>query len=137
MMCESIAKAAKNATLLIHEATFEEEMVEEAIQKKHSTTKDAIATATKSGAYRTILTHFSQRYPKIPVLPDSAGERSRIAIAFDLMSINLAELEKLPLTVEPCMYIFEEEAAEVDADEDLIMEDQEGTNGGKHVEGST
>lgn len=124
MICDSIAIAAKDATLLIHEATFEEEMEEEAILKKHSTTKDAIVTAIKSGAYRTVLTHFSQRYPKIPVLSNSAGKRSSIAIAFDLMSINLADLEKLPLTVEPCMYIFEEEAGEVDVEEDLIMEEQ-------------
>ena len=41
----------------------------------------------QAGAYRTILTHFSQRYPKIPKI-----EKSFLAstcIAFDLMSINL------------------------------------------------
>ena len=41
----------------------------------------------QSKAYRTILTHFSQRYPKIPKI-----EKSFLAttcIAFDLMSINL------------------------------------------------
>lgn len=41
----------------------------------------------QSGAYRTILTHFSQRYPKIPKI-----EKSFLAttcIAFDLMSVNL------------------------------------------------
>ena len=42
----------------------------------------------QAGAYRTILTHFSQRYPKIPKIDDSFS--SSTCIAFDLMSVNLA-----------------------------------------------
>lgn len=42
----------------------------------------------QAGAYRVILTHFSQRYPKIPVLGDSRSETT--CIAFDLMTVNLA-----------------------------------------------
>jgi len=41
----------------------------------------------QSGAYRTILTHFSQRYPKIPKIEKSF--LTTTCIAFDLMSINL------------------------------------------------
>ena len=39
----------------------------QAISKRHSTTEEALQVAADMGAYRTILTHFSQRYPKIPV----------------------------------------------------------------------
>ena len=49
----------------------------------------------QSGAYRTILTHFSQRYPKIPKI-----EKSFLAstcIAFDLMSVNLKGMGLPPL----------------------------------------
>ena len=42
----------------------------------------------QAGAYRVILTHFSQRYPKIPVIGDSRADTT--CIAFDLMSVNLA-----------------------------------------------
>ena len=42
----------------------------------------------QAGAYRTILTHFSQRYPKIPKI--DASFSSSTCIAFDLMSVNLA-----------------------------------------------
>lgn len=54
-------------------------------------------------AYRTILTHFSQRYPRMPDGLDagSAGGclRDRPAIAFDGMLVPLALLPALPLVV--------------------------------------
>jgi ribonuclease BN (tRNA processing enzyme) len=36
------------------------------VKRRHSTTEEALEVAAASGAYRTVLTHFSQRYPKIP-----------------------------------------------------------------------
>lgn len=50
-------------------------------------THEAVRTGKQAGAYRTILTHFSQRYPKIPVVDSSFLEST--CIAFDLMSVNL------------------------------------------------
>ena len=43
----------------------------EALAKRHSLTREAVATGAKAGAYRTLLTHFSQRYPRIPVIDAS------------------------------------------------------------------
>lgn len=123
MPCNSVIKAAENATLLIHEATFEQDMIEEALRKRHSTTKDALEVSRKAKSQYTILTHFSQRYPKVPVLTESSEVSSRVGIAFDLMSVNLAELDRLPSVVRPCMFLFEEEAAEADEnDEDVLSE---------------
>ena len=52
----------------IHEATFEEDMWESAIVKKHSTVGEALDVI--GGAKYGILTHFSQRYGKsCPELP--------------------------------------------------------------------
>ena len=48
----------------------------------------SVLLCLQAGAYRTILTHFSQRYPKIPKIDDSFS--SSTCIAFDLMSVNLA-----------------------------------------------
>ena len=63
--CANIRDAAKECTLLIHEATFENGLEHEALTKKHSTTAEALEIG--SSAYLNILTHFSQRYPKVPV----------------------------------------------------------------------
>ncbi len=40
--CDALVEAGTDATLLIHEATFEDGMAEEARDKYHSTTSEAI-----------------------------------------------------------------------------------------------
>lgn len=52
--------------VLIHEATFEDEMRSEAVAKKHSTAGEAVVVAHEMNAKLCILTHFSQRYPTMP-----------------------------------------------------------------------
>ncbi|KAF3646240.1 hypothetical protein FXO38_19252, partial [Capsicum annuum] len=68
--CSQVIEASLGATILIHEATFEDGLVEEAIARNHSTIKEAIEVGDSAGAYRVILTHFSQRYPKVPALDE-------------------------------------------------------------------
>ncbi|KAI3866557.1 hypothetical protein MKW92_051998 [Papaver armeniacum] len=83
--CPELKDASKGATVLIHEVTcnFEENMVEKAKEKNHSTTKQAIDAGggeyPRDGAYRVILTHFSQRYPKIPVFDEEHAHKTCIA----------------------------------------------------------
>lgn len=86
--------SSHGATLLIHEATFDDQLIGEAIARNHSTTTEAIEVGHSIDAYRVILTHFSQRYPKIPTISDSGMQKT--GIAFDLMSINIADLPQLP-----------------------------------------
>lgn len=45
--CEAVVKAAQGATLLVHEATFEDGLEGEAVTKKHSTVSDAVTTGIK------------------------------------------------------------------------------------------
>lgn len=92
--CPELIEASRGATVLIHEATFEDGMVEEAIARNHSTTKEAVDVGNSAGAYRIILTHFSQRYPKIPIFDETHMHKT--CIAFDMMSINIADLPVLP-----------------------------------------
>ncbi|KAF3657128.1 hypothetical protein FXO38_13830, partial [Capsicum annuum] len=40
--CSQVIEASLDAMILIHEATFEDGLVEEAIARNHSTIKDAI-----------------------------------------------------------------------------------------------
>ncbi|CAN0484479.1 unnamed protein product, partial [Discosporangium mesarthrocarpum] len=56
---------------------------QEAIEKSHSTTDEALSIGRQMGADRVILTHFSQRYPKIPQLPQE--QDGRVCVAFDFM----------------------------------------------------
>ncbi|ORY13424.1 hypothetical protein BCR34DRAFT_586568 [Clohesyomyces aquaticus] len=58
----------QNTSVLIHEATFDDELIGDARAKKHSTTSEALGIGAKMGAKAVVLTHFSQRYQKIPVL---------------------------------------------------------------------
>lgn len=58
----------RNSTVLIHEATFDDELQGDAIAKRHSTTSEALSIGARMDAKAVILTHFSQRYQKIPVL---------------------------------------------------------------------
>lgn len=90
--CKELAVHGNGADLLIHEATFEDDLSKEAIDKNHSTVSEAISIAQQMGAKSVILTHFSQRYPKIPVLNNLEFP---VAIAFDLMTVKLSLVSKL------------------------------------------
>jgi hypothetical protein len=96
--CARLAAAGLDATLLVHEATFEPARAQEAARKRHSTSADAVAAGVSMRAYRTLLTHFSQRYPKLPAGVDAAAKdwRRRPVIAFDGMVVPFALLPELP-----------------------------------------
>lgn len=112
--CPQLATAARGATLLVHEATFEDALDAEAVAKRHSTTRDAVAAGTAAGAYRTLLTHFSQRYPKIPIISDAHGDST--AIAFDGLQLSLADLPHLPALLPALRALFPPDAADPDDD---------------------
>lgn len=91
-----LAEAGKDATVLIHEATFENDLKADAIIKKHSTTEEALEIGEKMNAKFVILTHFSQRYPKIPSdKVELTHHGNNTGVAFDCMSVRLDDLNKL------------------------------------------
>lgn len=53
------------STVLIHEATFQDDMSGSAIAKRHSTSAEALEVGRRMQARAILLTHFSQRYQKI------------------------------------------------------------------------
>ncbi|KAI4112126.1 MAG: hypothetical protein LQ339_000134 [Xanthoria mediterranea] len=65
---ENFIRIGRGSTVLVHEATFDDVMQDDAKAKKHSTMSEAIGVASAMGAKRLILTHFSQRYQKLPNL---------------------------------------------------------------------
>ncbi|KAL4658257.1 zinc phosphodiesterase ELAC protein 2 isoform X2 [Arapaima gigas] len=112
MPCEALVQMGKNATLLIHEATLEDGMEEEARQKRHSTVSQAIDIGKKMNAKFIMLNHFSQRYPKIPLI--SADFSDRVGISFDHMKVHFSDFGTLPLLVPSLKALFAEEIGEME-----------------------
>lgn len=63
-VCQNAVLLAKDADLLIHEATFSEDEDTLAHEYFHSTTLQAAETAVKAGVRKLCLTHISSRYDR-------------------------------------------------------------------------
>ncbi|XP_062872490.1 zinc phosphodiesterase ELAC protein 2 [Trichomycterus rosablanca] len=112
MPCDALIQMGKNATLLIHEATLEDGMEEEAMEKRHSTTSQAIDIGMNMNAEFIMLNHFSQRYAKIPLF--SSDFNQRVGIAFDHMRIRFGDFRILPRLLAPLKALFAEEIEEME-----------------------
>ena len=87
---KSLVELAENADLLIHEATFDDELSEKAQEDGHSTASQAAETAKKAKAKRLVLVHVSARYKE----PDLLLKQARkvfpyVDAAEDFMKIHL------------------------------------------------
>ncbi|MBS7660151.1 ribonuclease Z, partial [Candidatus Bathyarchaeota archaeon] len=69
---EKIANLAKNADVLIHEATLSDELAEKAEEEGHSTPSEAAQVALKANVKLLVLTHISARYADPRVLLEQA-----------------------------------------------------------------
>ncbi|CAG8524750.1 2252_t:CDS:2 [Acaulospora colombiana] len=112
--CDDLVRVGKNATLLIHEATFENDLIEEALNKKHSTTEEAVKIGERMNARFILLTHFSQRYPKVPVFTDDHG---KVGISFDFMQITIGDLYKAPKYLKAIKLLYSEDSEEAKDEE--------------------
>lgn len=72
---------------------MEDELEDDALAKMHSTVSQAIEQGHKMRAEFTILTHFSQRYAKIPRIEQELV--NNVGIAFDNMEIVPSDLSNL------------------------------------------
>jgi ribonuclease Z len=88
---ERTIDAARDADLLVHEATFGDEEAERAIETGHSTAREAASVAAAAGVRRLVLTHFSARYSRDPGdLEREAREAfANVTIARDGMEIDV------------------------------------------------
>ena len=83
---ETVVNAADGADLLIHDATFENEARERALETAHSTAAEAGEVASRAGVERLVLTHISSRYAgDTGTLKDEAQETfdGRVIVAND------------------------------------------------------
>jgi len=91
---ESLLKLAANADLLIHDATFDDEMLDRAQEDGHSTPSQAAETATKAKAKRLVLTHFSSRYKNTQRLLEQARKIfPNVEVGKDFMEIDIPFLD--------------------------------------------
>nr|XP_054501088.1 zinc phosphodiesterase ELAC protein 2 isoform X2 [Agelaius phoeniceus] len=112
MPCMALVQMGKNANLLIHEATLEDGMEKEAIEKTHSTTSQAIQTGMKMNAEFIMLNHFSQRYAKIPLFSEDFSDR--VGIAFDHMRVRFGDFPAIPKLIPPLKALFADDIVEME-----------------------
>ncbi|MCS7094129.1 MAG: ribonuclease Z [Candidatus Aenigmarchaeota archaeon] len=99
--CDNVVELAKNADVLIHDATFSEEDEDE--QKYHSSVRDAAIIAKKAEVKKLILTHISRRYQSEDVkkLEEEAKKYfENSMVAKDMMKIVLKRTNS-PRTLQP------------------------------------
>ncbi|KAG7381661.1 Zinc phosphodiesterase ELAC protein 2 [Phytophthora pseudosyringae] len=120
---EKLGEKAKGAFLLVHEATFEDELAKEAKDKAHCTMAEAIEVGRQANARHLLLTHFSQRYPKMAVLSSATDEAAteqtpmEVLTAIDMLSLRFRELRQ-PNLMDVCtqlMTMDEDEEGDVEA----------------------
>lgn len=113
---KELIEAGKDCTLLIHEATFEDDLIQDALEKSHSTTSEAIESGMEMNSYRIILNHFSQRYPKIPVFNSNYNEKT--CISFDMMRIDFVDLKNISKLIPLLQNVFPKEEESEDEQEE-------------------
>jgi len=87
-----IIEIAKEADLLIHEATFASDLSDRAHEEKHSTAEDAAKIAKLANVKKLILTHISSRYKDTKILEEEAKkifENAEIAEDFKTYDLKI------------------------------------------------
>jgi ribonuclease Z len=88
--CAASVTLARDVDLLIHEATYTQEFIEEARQYGHSTAAQAAQVAKDANAAGLLLTHFSSRFPDaMPLLEEARRLFPRTLLAQDLIEVEV------------------------------------------------
>jgi ribonuclease Z len=82
-------KLARGVDLLIHEATYTEDLAQEAHEYGHSTAAQAALIALDAGARRLLITHYSTRYHDVSPLVEEA----RAVFPDTILAQELVEVE--------------------------------------------
>ncbi len=85
---------------------MEDELIQQARYKMHSTVSQAIQQGVRMNAKYTLLTHFSQRYAKIPRI--DGDMKKNVGIAFDNMEVTSVDLKYLHLLFPTLKVLFSE-----------------------------
>ena len=90
--CNNFYNYTMNSTILIHEGTFDNELINDAKEKMHSTISEAMELGKNNGSKYITITHFSPRYIKTyPYRKEFDDEK--ILIAHDYCTFYLSDLD--------------------------------------------
>lgn len=92
-LSDAFVEIGQNSDVLIHEATFQNELKHVARSSNHSTIAMALLQGQRMRAKHTILTHFSTKYNIIPYIEGALSENT--GIAFDYMEVTPSDLPRL------------------------------------------
>ena len=88
--CPGINNLAKDADLLVAEATYESSLDEKAEEYKHLTAQTVAQIASQENVKKVILTHFSQRYKTVEAIEaDAQKVFPETTCAFDFMQVKI------------------------------------------------
>lgn len=88
--CASTIAAARNCTVLVHEANYANEQQKLAQERKHSTAQEAAKVAKSAKAGMLILTHISARYRDAgALLKEAQGEFKNSVLGYDGYTIDI------------------------------------------------
>ena len=88
--CEEMIELAKNADILIHEATYNDEDIDKAINNAHSTSSQVAEIANVANVSKLILTHISTRYTNVDDLKEETLKIFKnTEVAYDFMSLEI------------------------------------------------
>ncbi|KAK3322616.1 hypothetical protein B0H66DRAFT_554838 [Apodospora peruviana] len=125
------ANLGRGAHLLIHEATFDSELSGDALAKRHSTVAEALDIGRQMKARRILLTHFSQRYPKMANITDEMAKQDQtVLFAFDCMRVKMGGF-KYAAEFLPALRLMNEEE---EAKEEEVKNDEDDEIAEKKVE---
>jgi len=87
---DNIVELARNADLFICEATFLNELKDQAKERGHLTAKQAGILAKKANVHKLVISHFSQRYVKIePLINEAKSNFKNTIAATDFMEVKV------------------------------------------------
>jgi ribonuclease Z len=88
--CPEAALLARDADLLLYDSTLAPGAEQEALEKGHSTSRQAAVLAKEAGVKRLVLTHISARYTSArELLAGLEGLHDDIVLARDLMELSV------------------------------------------------
>jgi len=115
----SLGQDEEPTDLLIHEATMEHHMLEDAQVKRHTTFTEAVKVAQEMKAKNAIMTHFSQRYAKIPTLEEFEVAEN-VGIAFDFTTVTPKTVNVIQQTYPALKILFKEAINDVRSRKDVF-----------------
>ncbi|EFA77153.1 hypothetical protein PPL_12361 [Heterostelium album PN500] len=86
--CENFITSGHGSDLMIHEATFEDDLQGDAIDKKHSTIGEALTVGQKMQAKTSICTHFSQKTKCLNNIGSSVVKPDSYGMSFDFLYVS-------------------------------------------------